>query len=144
MSDSRPSRYDLSEPYEICIKGHLDTRWADWFDGLAISHEDSGNTRLIGHITAQSALHGVLAKIRDLGLTLISLMPIASHQDSSHLEPHHQDSSHQKAPPQRTDRPEKTPHEHTSTPFPSSSDSSSSDSNASDPNDSDSSRPQSI
>ncbi|MEO1620718.1 MAG: hypothetical protein AAFU53_06745, partial [Cyanobacteria bacterium J06632_3] len=107
MSDARPSCYDLSEPYEICIQGHLDTRWADWFDGLAISHEDSGNTRLTGHITDQSALHGVLAKIRDLGLPLISLMPIASHQDSSHLETPHQDSSHQEAPHQRTEEREK-------------------------------------
>lgn len=85
MSDShlRCKAYDPSEPYEIRIKGHLDARWSDWFDGLTISLEDTGNTRLTGHIADQSALHGLLAKIRDLGLPLISLTPVSSPQQKT-------------------------------------------------------------
>lgn len=75
--------YDPSAPYEICLKGHLDTRWSDWFDGLTISIEDTGNTRLIGPIADQAALHGLLAKIRDLGLPLISLTRVSSPQETA-------------------------------------------------------------
>ena len=79
MSESHVSQkgFDQSEPYEICLKGRLDARWTDWFGGLTISHEDNGNTRLTGHIADQAALHGLLAKIRDLGLPLISLIRIS-------------------------------------------------------------------
>lgn len=66
-----------SEPYEIYLKGHLNARWKDWFDGLTISLEEGGNTRLTGHIADQAALHGLLAKIRDLGIPLISLMRVS-------------------------------------------------------------------
>ncbi len=61
------------EIYEIRIDGHLDDRWADWFDGLQIEHDADGYTTLNGPVADQSALHGFLAKIRDLNLTLISL-----------------------------------------------------------------------
>ena len=66
---------DQYEPglYEIRIKGHLDNRWADWFDGLTIIREDNGETRLIGPVTDQAALHGILKKIRDLGMPLLSV-----------------------------------------------------------------------
>jgi hypothetical protein len=59
--------------YEIRIRGHLDGRWSDWFDGLAITHPVSGETVLTGPVRDQPALHGLLAKIRDLGLTLLSI-----------------------------------------------------------------------
>ena len=59
--------------YEIKLKGHLNESWADWFDGLTITHEDDGTTTLTGEVVDQSALHGVLKKIRDLGLPLISV-----------------------------------------------------------------------
>ena len=62
--------------YEIRIEGHLDQRWSDWFDGLAISHEDDGTTTLRGGVTDQSELHGLLAKVRDLGAALISVTPV--------------------------------------------------------------------
>ena len=58
---------------EIQLKGHLDARWSDWLDGLTISHETKGTTLLAGPVADQSALHGVLAKIRDLGLPLVSV-----------------------------------------------------------------------
>ncbi|MBC8332939.1 MAG: hypothetical protein H8E28_13245 [Anaerolineae bacterium] len=58
--------------YEITVKGHIDEQWADWFGELSISHDECGLTTLSGMIVDQAALHGVLAQIRDLGLTLIS------------------------------------------------------------------------
>lgn len=59
--------------YHIKIKGHLDARWQDWFDGLTITLTDDGDTILSGSIIDQSALHGVFKKINNLGLTLISV-----------------------------------------------------------------------
>lgn len=62
--------------YEIRVKGHLDQRWAHWFDGLTITLDDNGDTRLTGPVVDQAALHGLLKKVRDLGLPLISVMPV--------------------------------------------------------------------
>ena len=59
--------------YEIRLKGHLDDRWADWFDGLTITLEDNGDTLLTGPVIDQAVLHGLLKKVRDLGLTLLSV-----------------------------------------------------------------------
>jgi hypothetical protein len=59
--------------YEIRVKGHLDARWAPWFDGLAMSRGNDGTTIIRGPVADQAALHGVLQKIRDLGLPLISV-----------------------------------------------------------------------
>lgn len=61
--------------YRIRIQGHLDSQWADWFEGLTITLEEDGNTLLTGQLIDQAALHGLLKKIRDLGLTLISICP---------------------------------------------------------------------
>lgn len=63
--------------YHIRIKGHLDTRWQDWFDGLTITLTEDGDTFLSGFIVDQAALHGVLKKIRNLGLAIISVNPQA-------------------------------------------------------------------
>jgi len=63
--------------YHIKIKDHLDTRWQDWFDGLTITLTDDGDTILSGVIVDQAALHGILKKIRNLGLTIISINPEA-------------------------------------------------------------------
>jgi hypothetical protein len=57
--------------YYIRVKGHLDDRWSEWFDGLTISNRPNGHAVLYGPIVDESALHGVLAKVRDLGLPLI-------------------------------------------------------------------------
>ncbi len=59
--------------YEIRLAGHLDARWASWFDGMTVSHEDSGITAISGQIADQAALHGLLQRVRDLGLPLISV-----------------------------------------------------------------------
>ncbi len=61
------------ERYEIRIKGHLDDKWADWFDGLTITREDNGETLLTGPVVDQAALHGLLRKVRDLGMPLLSV-----------------------------------------------------------------------
>jgi len=59
--------------YEIRLKGHLNARWADWFDGLSLTRESDGTTLLSGPIVDQAALHGLLGKVRDLGLPLIAV-----------------------------------------------------------------------
>jgi len=64
------------EVYQIVVKGHLDREWSEWFGGLTITLADTGETILSGPIVDQTALHGVLIKIRDLGLPLLSLTRI--------------------------------------------------------------------
>jgi hypothetical protein len=59
--------------YEIRLKGHLDGRWAAWFEGMTLSHADDGTTVLRGRVADQAALHGVLGKVRDLGLPLVAV-----------------------------------------------------------------------
>ena len=59
--------------YEIRLKGHLDSRWAAWFDGLSLTNESDGTTLIHGPVTDQAALHGLLQKVRDVGLPLISV-----------------------------------------------------------------------
>jgi hypothetical protein len=62
--------------YEIRIKGHLHERWADWLAGLAFAHESNGTTNLHGPLADQAALHGVLNRIRDMGLIIVSVQCI--------------------------------------------------------------------
>ncbi len=62
--------------YEIRVNGHLGTRWAAWFDGLAIASERDGTTVLRGSVIDQAALHGLLQKLRDVGIALISLRQV--------------------------------------------------------------------
>ena len=62
--------------YEIRLKGHLDARWAAWFDGLSLTNESDGTTVIHGPVVDQAALHGLLQKMRDLGLPLISVTQV--------------------------------------------------------------------
>jgi hypothetical protein len=82
MSTTQTDSEAHQEPelYEIRLKGHLDDRWAAWFDGLTITREDNGITRLTGVVVDQAALHGLFRKVRDLGMPLISLMHIRPEQ----------------------------------------------------------------
>ena len=63
--------------YEIRLAGHLDQRWAEWFDGLTLSRQGDGTTVLRGPVVDQAALHGLLQKVRDLGLPLVSVTQAA-------------------------------------------------------------------
>ena len=66
--------------YQIRLKGYLDSQWSDWFDGLVITPEEDGNTLLTGPVVDQAALFGILKKVRDLGLTLISIVQVKKNQ----------------------------------------------------------------
>lgn len=76
MSSKLSSQMGSSQPviYQVRIKGHLSRQWRDWFGGLAISLEEGGDTLLTGPVVDQAALHGLLKKIRDLGLPLVSVV----------------------------------------------------------------------
>ena len=63
----------MPEYYEIKVKGELDTHWSDWFEGLTLTHLEGQETLLAGPLPDQAALHGLLERIRDLNLTLISV-----------------------------------------------------------------------
>lgn len=71
-ADNQPRRGH----YEIRIKGHLDALWAAWFDGLRLTPKCDGTTVIHGPVADQAALHGLLRKVRDLGLTLVSVTQI--------------------------------------------------------------------
>jgi hypothetical protein len=78
MSQKRHPKKDpgRSSVYQIRIKGHLDPQWTDWFEGLTIKQEEDGDTLLTGPVVDQAALHGILKKVRDLGLPLVSVCPV--------------------------------------------------------------------
>jgi hypothetical protein len=59
--------------YEIRLKGHLDSRWADWLGGMSLTHAGDGTTVVAGPVVDQAALHGLLQKLRDMGVTLVSV-----------------------------------------------------------------------
>ncbi|MGH3458767.1 hypothetical protein [Aeromicrobium sp.] len=69
--------------YEIRLQGHLDTRWTAWFDGLTLTHESDGTTLIHGSVIDQAALHGLLQKIRDVGLPLVSVTRVEPDQHTT-------------------------------------------------------------
>jgi hypothetical protein len=70
----------MVDTYHIRVRGHLEDRWSDWLGDLAIQRRDDGTTVLVGPVVDQAALHGVLARIRDLGLPLLSVNRVAGPQ----------------------------------------------------------------
>jgi hypothetical protein len=69
------------ESYEIRLKGRLDARWAVWFDGLNLTHEGTSITVIHGRVADQAALHGLLNKVRDLGLPLVSVARVGKEEE---------------------------------------------------------------
>ena len=84
MTNDNQSRVDPGQPmtYQIRIKGHLGRQWTDWFGGLAITLEDSGDTLLTGALVDQAALHALLRTVRDLGMPLVSVSPMKGGEES--------------------------------------------------------------
>ncbi len=72
--------------YELRLSRHLDDHWAEWFGNLALTRESDGTTTLRGPVADQAALHGLLIKVRDLGVTLISVRPIDEPTDSNRMQ----------------------------------------------------------
>ena len=83
MSNKRAFTPDPDAPqiYQIRLEGHLGLQWADWFDGLTITLTEESETLLTGPVEDQAALHGLLKKVRDLGLPLISIVQVPSQED---------------------------------------------------------------
>jgi len=75
MSETPRTDSDRHEAggYEIRLRGHLETRWAAWFDGLSLTYQSDGTTVIHGPVADQAALHGLLQKVRDIGLPLVSV-----------------------------------------------------------------------
>lgn len=90
-SHNRNQANDASQPTvcQIRIKGHLGAQWTEWFDGLAVIPEEDGNTLLAGPVVDQAALHGILKKVRDLGMPLLSVnfVPAGTADDASNGNP---------------------------------------------------------
>lgn len=89
MSDLHASTETYQEPwhYEIRVQGHLTDPWADWFEGLTLTLEDNGQTLLSGPVADQAALHGLLRKVRDLAMPLLSVIRVEVGQtDASTVE----------------------------------------------------------
>jgi hypothetical protein len=84
MSELPARRPHDPTEYEIRLTGHLDSRWAAWFDGMSLSTESDGTTVLSGPVADQAALHGLLRRVRDLGLPLVSVIPVAAHRPLPH------------------------------------------------------------
>lgn len=78
MTDEQGPDPDVKQEtvYQIRVKGYLSQQWNNWFEGLTITLEEDGNTLLSGPVVDQSALHGILKKIRDMGMPLLSVNPV--------------------------------------------------------------------
>jgi hypothetical protein len=88
MNETSTGQHHTPGRYEIRIKGHLAPRWAAWFDGLSLTTESDGTTIIQGPVADQAALHGLLQKVRDAGLPLVSVTQIEPNQrDLPTIEP---------------------------------------------------------
>ena len=76
--------FDEPTAYQIKVSGHLDPKWADWFDGSTVTALSDDETLLTGLIADQAALHGLLAKLRDLGLPILLVQRLEPNEKSQH------------------------------------------------------------
>jgi hypothetical protein len=77
-------RWDEAGQYELRLKGHLDPRWSTWFDGLILTQDSDGTTVIYGSVIDQAALHGLLQKVRDIGLPLVSVTRVDPNHSAVH------------------------------------------------------------
>lgn len=95
MTNEQKSKPDANRPlvYQFRLKGHLSQQWKDWFDGLTITLGEDGNTLLSGPVVDQAALHGILKRIRDVGVPLLSVNAIDPNLANNHetLDIHERD-----------------------------------------------------
>jgi hypothetical protein len=88
MSNTSAGQPPGAGRYEIRIRGHLDARWTAWFDGLSLTNDGDGSTVISGPVLDQAALHGLLQKVRDVGLPLVSVTQVDPDQpDVSPIAP---------------------------------------------------------
>jgi hypothetical protein len=90
MANEPGQERDPAQPmvYQIRLRGHLSPQWADWFEGLTITREENGDTLLTGTVVDQAALHGLLKRVRDLAMTLLSVNSVeTSRQDEADVTP---------------------------------------------------------
>jgi hypothetical protein len=87
MSKINNAETDPGQPmvYQIRLKGHLGSQWTDWFEGLTITLEEDGDTLLTGPVVDQAALHGLLKKVRDLGMPLVSVIEVQFNENHPYL-----------------------------------------------------------
>jgi hypothetical protein len=76
MADMSTGQHHEPGQYEIRVRGHLEPRWAAWFDGMSLTHDPDGTTCIFGPVADQAALHGLLHVLRDTGLPLVSVTPV--------------------------------------------------------------------
>jgi len=89
MDTDDPTGQASTPHYEVRVAGHLDDRWAARFDGFDLTEQHDGTTALRGAVVDQAALHGLLLQLRDLGITLLSVTPLAPDARSAQTAPHH-------------------------------------------------------
>ena len=77
-----PATHAINPTYEIRVKGHLGPRWSAWFDGMTVTTEDNGTTVITGPVVDQAALHGLLERLRDVAIPLVSLRQLSA--DAAH------------------------------------------------------------
>ena len=83
MTGSRSWGFAMVGTYRIRVRGHLDDRWSEWFEGLVVQLQEDGTSVLVGPVVDQAALHGVIIRIRDLGLPLLSVSQVVQPDDST-------------------------------------------------------------
>ena len=86
MKHTIPEDHHGAALYEIRVNGHLDDRWAGWFEGMTLTRDVNGETRLTGPVVDQAALHGLLRKVRNLGVILVAVLRLDANADAPNAD----------------------------------------------------------